>query len=125
MTRASLVTSLILALASQGCVSASVQNGAIIGASSGAAVGAGIGFAASEESLLGASTDERRGDTSLDSGQAILASAAVGAVFGAIIGAMVGRQRERPNDIYIKRAAEQEAAAEKAVADSGLRPHAF
>lgn len=124
MLRWTMVVGLAVALAGQGCVSASVQNGAIIGASSGAVAGTALGFAVGDEKLLGSPSSEESGDLSLDTTQAVLSGALIGAVFGGIIGAMVGHQRERPNDIYLKRAAEQTELVEE-MSSTGPSPRAF
>jgi hypothetical protein len=74
-----------------GCVSAGSARGALIGALSGAVVGAGTGVLISDDKLLGSSKQSK---IALQSGGAIGAATAVGAVVGAIVGAMVGHQRE-------------------------------
>jgi hypothetical protein len=84
----------LLAVALVGCAS-SVQTGALIGAGAGAAAGAGVGVLITSDELAGSSATGPGGDTSLPSGESILASTAVGFMVGGIIGAMVGHQREQ------------------------------
>lgn len=91
----------VLAMALVGCAS-SVQTGALIGATAGAAAGAGVGVLITEDSLAGSSSSGPGGDTSLPSGEGILAATAVGFMVGGIVGAMVGHQREQK---YVRRTA--------------------
>ena len=92
ITACALLLSLLPALS--GCTSAYVNRGTVIGALSGAAAGAGVGFLISDPDLLGSKSGEGRGDIALDSGESILAGAAIGLVFGAIVGAMAGHGRD-------------------------------
>lgn len=96
-----IVIASIVAVALGGCAS-SVQTGALIGAGAGAAAGAGVGVLITQDNLAGSSSTGPGGDTSLPSGEAILASTAVGFMVGGIVGAMVGHQREQK---YVRRKA--------------------
>lgn len=86
----------IAAWALTGCVSTQVRNGILIGAGSGAAVGAGVGLLVSDQNLLGSEPSPEKGDISLPTGEAVAASALIGAVFGGIVGGMSGHMQESP-----------------------------
>ncbi len=92
VTACALILSLLSA--SSGCASAYVNRGTLIGALSGAAAGAGVGYLVSEPDLLGSKSGDGRGDIALDTGESVLAGAAIGLVFGAIVGAMAGHGRD-------------------------------
>ena len=81
-------------LALGGCASASVQQGALIGAGTGAVLGLGTGVLISNDHLLGSEKSTVKGDVSLDTGSTVLASTLLGAVFGGIVGAMSGKANE-------------------------------
>jgi uncharacterized protein YcfJ len=93
-----------------GCVSASVQKGAVIGAASGAIAGAGLGALVSDKDLLGNTASKQNGDLALDAASSISAGVVIGAVFGGIVGAMIGHSTADKDEATPGSASAQAAA---------------
>ena len=92
-----IIVGVVLALG--GCVSATVQHGALIGAGSGLLLGTTTGVLISNDKLLGPTASKTNGDITFEPAATIAAGALVGALFGGLVGAMVGKANEHPDAI--------------------------